>query len=776
VRSEARVRRGPYAHAVTRACLLLLVAFAVCAASPGEDAAERARRAAARGDAGAAASAWQEAARAWAREGEPRKSSDAFVRAAEASQRLGNHRDAAAQLRDALALAEASGPPGDVARVRGALGNLYIAIAEPGAAVRELRAALDLADPEGDAALQASILVNLGNAEARRDDAAAALAAYERAARRAASAQRPGLEVRAEANAARTRAQSGAPTAEVRARVEAAGERSREIASPAARLDVLLHLGHTLALLRGRGDPDAAMAAELRLATRGLLGEAEALAAAQGDDRAASQALGHMARLYEAEGRLGEAALLTERALRHADRTGSDALRLPWLVQAGRLRAASGEREGAIEAYEAAVELLETLRHAASTRRAPPASSPSSAREAPGAVYLAYVDLLLQRAAVRTGAAARADLRAAQATVERLKAAALRDYFEDECVDAALARRVGVAEASETAAVLYPILLPDRIELLLSRGAAIERSAVPVPAQSVRAEVAELRRLLALRGTRLYLRAAQRLHGWLIAPLAARLDALGIDTLVVVPDAALGTLPWAALHDGERFLVERLALAVTPGLDLTDPRPLARDGALALLGGVSEAVQGFEALPEVARELAAVRSLIDGDVLLDEEFSEPRVEAKLASRPFSVVHLASHAEFLPESADSFVLTHEGRVTMDELADYVGLFRYRQTPLELLVLSACSTAAGDERAALGLSGIAVKAGARSAVGTLWRVNDESSRRIVTRFYEELQQRGRSRAEALRRAQLAVLADPALAHPVHWAGFLLIGNWL
>ena len=114
--------------------------------------------------------------------------------------------------------------------------------------------------------------------------------------------------------------------------------------------------------------------------------------------------------------------------------------------------------------------------------------------------------------------------------------------------------------------------------------------------------------------------------------------------------------------------------------------------------------------------------------------------------------------------------------MDRLGDYVGLFKFRDTPLELLTLSACETAQGDERAALGLSGIAIKAGARSALGTLWVVNDEAAAQLVIAFYRQLQDESVSRALALQRAQLELLGTLAYEHPSYWSPFLLISSWL
>ena len=140
------------------------------------------------------------------------------------------------------------------------------------------------------------------------------------------------------------------------------------------------------------------------------------------------------------------------------------------------------------------------------------------------------------------------------------------------------------------------------------------------------------------------------------------------------------------------------------------------------------------------------------------------------------MHIATHGQFKNDVSDSFLLTFDDRLTLDRLDEYVGQFRYRDEPLELLTLSACETAAGDDRAALGLAGIAIKAGARSALATLWYINDEASSLLVEKFYEALHDPSVSRATALQRAQLSLLQDRRYRHPGYWSPFLLINNWL
>jgi CHAT domain-containing protein len=450
-----------------------------------------------------------------------------------------------------------------------------------------------------------------------------------------------------------------------------------------------------------------------------------------------------------------------------------------WEWLRGRLARASGDREAAVAAYRRAVQALEAVRQDVPVEYV---DGRSSFRETVGPLYFELADLLLQSSArLRNDPAAVAGLlREARSTVETLKTAEIRDYFKNQCLAAPEASRASL-EAIVTArrtAALYPILLPDRVELLLSfpdgrQAQVTSRVGEATLARTVR----ELRTALETLGTREYLEPAQRVYDWLIRPLEAELAAREIATLVVVPDGVLRTVPFAALHDGKGFLVARYAIATVPGLTLVDPKPIARQPALALLSGLSKPVQGYPGLPFVTGELDGLSRLTGGGTVLeDEDFRLARVEQALKTVPYSVVHIASHGEFSSDPAKTYILTYDGRLTLDRLEGVVKYSEFRDQPLELLTLSACRTAAGDDRAALGLAGVAIKAGARSAVASLWFINDEAASRLITLFYERLKAPGTSKAQALREAQLELIKDRRFRHPGYWSPFLVIGNWL
>jgi CHAT domain-containing protein len=153
------------------------------------------------------------------------------------------------------------------------------------------------------------------------------------------------------------------------------------------------------------------------------------------------------------------------------------------------------------------------------------------------------------------------------------------------------------------------------------------------------------------------------------------------------------------------------------------------------------------------------------------------LERQITENQYSIVHIASHGQFDRDVRKTFVLTYDTKLTLNDLEALIRPSQYRGRPVELLVLSACQTAAGDDRAALGLAGVAVKAGARSALATLWFVNDQSTSVLVTEVYEQLRQSPSiSKARALQAAQIKLLSDRRYRHPCYWAPYLIIGNWL
>ncbi|MCP4701978.1 MAG: CHAT domain-containing protein [Gammaproteobacteria bacterium] len=146
-------------------------------------------------------------------------------------------------------------------------------------------------------------------------------------------------------------------------------------------------------------------------------------------------------------------------------------------------------------------------------------------------------------------------------------------------------------------------------------------------------------------------------------------------------------------------------------------------------------------------------------------------------KPYHIVHLATHARFYADPTKTFILTHDGKLDLQRLEQLLRAGRFHSTPVDLMMFSACETAKGNERAALGLGGVTVKTGVKSALASLWKVDDKATAELSTAFYRHLRNYPHlNKAQALQQAQQELLKYPEYRHPAFWAGFLLIGNWL
>jgi len=492
-----------------------------------------------------------------------------------------------------------------------------------------------------------------------------------------------------------------------------------------------------------------------------------------------SLAKGRLGQLYETLGQDEEALRLTRQAIFFARQGNYPEIQYLWEWQQGRIFYALGQDQEALAAYQGAAQTLKPIRYTVNVGyRSPHGTFDSNVRP----VYYELADLLLQLAdKAPTEAQNQTYLKAAREAVETVKLAELEDYFHDECVVQAQARATAVDNNMPGTAVLYPIPLSDRTALLLSIGDKIHHVDVAVAGEELNIAAQELRIRLQARPTNRFLKPARKLYDWLIRPVDALLQQAAIDTLIIVPDGRLRLIPISTLYDGESFLIQRYALGVTPGLSLTEPKKVDWKKAQVLLVGLSDAVQGYPPLPNVPKELQTIQgfsSKLGGATkILNQEYSFEAFEDKLNRGQYSIIHMATHGEFSANPEETYLLSYQEKITMDKLQEAIGVGRFRKNPVELLTLSACRTAVGDDRSALGLAGVAVKAGARSAMATLWFVDDEATALIMQNFYQELFEHSElTKAKALQKVQNQLLVQDKYWHPSYWGPFLLIGNWL
>jgi CHAT domain-containing protein len=398
-------------------------------------------------------------------------------------------------------------------------------------------------------------------------------------------------------------------------------------------------------------------------------------------------------------------------------------------------------------------------------------------RESTEPVYREYVSLLLQRE--NNAEISSKNLELARETIDSLQLAELENFFRVVCLDAKPVVIDQVTDQKDpTAAVIYPILLEDRFEIIikLPQQKYLRHYTTPIEdKKEVERIINELAQSLTQVNNPESLKLAQDLYNWLLRPAEKDLAQSQVKTLVFVLDSALRNIPMSVLHNGQQYLIEQYSIALTPSLQLVDPQPLRQKKLTALIAGVSKARDGFSELPHVPQELQQIKSQVPSSIeLLNEIFTTNKFKNTLNSAPFSVIHLATHGNFSSQAEETFIKTWDSHLNIDQLNNL--LRSQNSEPIELLVLSACETLTGDKRAALGIAGVAVKAGTRSTLATLWAINDKGTAVLMNKFYAALKDTTMTKANALRQAQLTLLNDPLYKKPSSWAAYVLLGNWL
>ena len=498
-----------------------------------------------------------------------------------------------------------------------------------------------------------------------------------------------------------------------------------------------------------------------------------------GDRRAESLALGTLGNIYEQTKQFTDAQNYTQQALNIAQRINASDISYRWHWQLGRLLKERGNIEGAITAYDNGIQDLQTLR---SDLVAVNRDVQYSFKESVEPVYRESVALLLESQKENPNEAI---LNKARNRIEDLQLAELDDYFREACIDTNTVLVDTVVDRDNpTTAIIYPIILPEQLQVIVKipqqplRYYTINKSQ-----QQVEATLQQLREYLIEPDRAEDLQVlSQEVYNWLLKNIESDLETQEVNTLVFVLDGALRNVPMAVLYDGQQYLVEKYAIALSLGLQLFPPTPLAQESLQVLAAGLVQPPPKFSTfppLPEIKSEFNLINKAgVTNKQLLDQEFTSDTLENNVNTTPFNVLHLATHGQFSSRPENTFILAADGPINVTQ---WDRLLRRRDEtniqPLELLVLSACQTAQGDNRATLGLAGTSVKAGARSTLASLWHISDRSTAILMGEFYRELTKNKVTKAEALRRAQITLLKKyPNYTRPGFWAPYVLVGNWL
>ncbi|GET39971.1 CHAT domain-containing protein [Microseira wollei] len=495
------------------------------------------------------------------------------------------------------------------------------------------------------------------------------------------------------------------------------------------------------------------------------------------DRRASAYALGYRGAVYQQRGDLPKAEEFTRQALSLTSSIKAPDIAYRWQWQLGRLRRTEGDPNGAIAAYTSAFKNLQSLRGDLVSINP---EVQFNFRDGVEPVYRELVDLLLQGEEP-----SQINLKQARETIEALQLAELDNFFREACVNAKPQQIDLLVDSSQPlTAVFYAIFLKNRLEIIVKlpgKDKPLQHYTTFVSQEKAESILRELQQALPQVDRAKDVRnLSQQVYQWLIQPAEAELAKSNVKTLVFVLDGLLRNIPMAVLYNGKQYLIEKYAVALTPGLQLLTPRSLAQIKLNALTAGISEELEiegkEFSKLENVESELKGVQSSVSSsDELVNQKFTNSEFQNKLNEATFSIVHLATHGQFSSNPEETFILLWDRLLKVRDLDNLVRISNQSgRRNIELLVLSACQTAEGDNRAVLGLAGVAVRAGARSTLATLWPVDDPFTTFFMSQFYQQLTKPNVTKAEALQRAQISLLAKEK--RPYFWAPYTLVGNWL
>lgn len=488
------------------------------------------------------------------------------------------------------------------------------------------------------------------------------------------------------------------------------------------------------------------------------------------DPTAEAYTLGCLGSLYEQNQQFLEAKKLTQQALMLAQSIRSPDVDYRFSWQLGRILKAQGDISGAIASYTQSTNALKALR---GDLVAVNPTSQYDFRDQVEPVYRQLTELLLL-----SKQPSQKNLIQARETIEALQLEELNNFFQTACLDNPIKIDQAVDHDDPKAAVIYPIILPDRLEIIVKLpGLPLQNYKANIRQVNLEKLIQELRNNLTrpytLQNVHLL---SRQLYDWVIEPARESLTKSKVETLVFVLDGSLRNIPMAALYDGQQYLIQKYAIALNPALNLLPPESIKKIKLKALTAGLTQPRHGESPLGNVSLEFNQIKSEVPSTILLNQQFTTASLQHQIESKSFPIVHLATHAQFSSEAAKTYILAWDKPIFVKDLDLLLRSNDSQHEAIELLILSGCQTAKGDRRAALGLAGVAVRAGARSTLATSWATYDDSSALFMSEFYKQLAQNKLNKAQALRQTQLFFINNSDYPLPIFWASYVLLGNWL
>ena len=570
-----------------------------------------------------------------------------------------------------------------------------------------------------------------------------------------------------------------------------------------------------------------------------LLNNALTLARQNQHTRTQISALKHLASLYKQQQRTDEAIKLLLEGIVIAQKQDATDLLIDLEGQIGQLYQQQNKSNLAIAAYRLAVKQIDRIRIDIPVSYQ---NGRSSFRDTFAPIYLSLADLLLRQSSTASFTQQQSLLAEARDSIEHLKKSELEDYFQSRCDISAVP--INLQKIDSHAAAIYPILLPDRLEIIVYTADGLHRFTSQVMAKEIEQQArlysSNLRDYVEFSQSK---QQAQFLHYWMFAPIETFLKQHQIETLIYIPDGVLRLVPLAALYDGKKFVIEDYAVVVSPGMSLIDSSSIQHQNRMLLAGlsvpgdvvrelpnlqlaslmtviseknatsrsvtpnlkrtlisghkrelavgesqektrelrdllrdpVVIEKLQKLFSLPGVEVEIKQLAEQNHTGYLLNESFSLENFTQQLMKEPHDILHIASHGFFGKTSEDSYIMMYDKVLNLNRLQSLLSVDYFKRFPIDLLTLSACETAEGDDKSPLGISGVAIKTKVHSALGSLWSVCDETTPELMSTFYLSLKKPNQTKAKALQEAMLGLLKQKKYANPSYWSPFILIGNW-
>ncbi|MEM7590598.1 MAG: CHAT domain-containing protein [Cyanobacteria bacterium P01_A01_bin.83] len=428
---------------------------------------------------------------------------------------------------------------------------------------------------------------------------------------------------------------------------------------------------------------------------------------------------------------------------------------------AGQIYQKLGDRAAALTAYKNAIASLDLLNQDSVTIDI---EQRINFRIQIEPIYQEALKLLLDRPKIT-----KVNLVEALNISDKLRLAQLQNYFGEDCLEIKEYQEIQDSQISGDTASINSIILDEKVFFILRLdNGEIHYSQANIGRREISKLANQWNQELKTTFVWEFRRNSRQFYDLIIKPFESKLEAKDPEILVFIHDGILRNLPMAALFDGEKFLAQKWASVSSIGLNFTGIPVEEKETKVAAFGLQAD-IPGWSKLENVAEEIKDVQDIVGGNKFLNQQFTVDNLYRQLDEPEYSIVHLATHGYFGGAAETSFILAYDQKLSALQLED---VLNKSEQILDLVVLSACETAAGSDRAILGLAGVAARSGVKSTLGSFWQVQDKDQSQMIEAFYTYWKNPNYNKATALQKVQIEQIEK--YAHPAQWASLTLIGD--